>query len=687
MHSPYSPHATRSRSPPLVPLPPASDHHHLATSTSPYHQDSRHLQDAAYTTPVYHQSYPAAETYDPRLIADQSQYRPAPPYPSHHNHHPYSQHHQYPQPYSTDYTTTPGADRVMRTSPATTPYAAPPSGPASEPYAAAAAANGGYPPAPPAHPHSAYFGSHHHHHHQQQHYPASDYYPAPPSRSPYDPAASTSAYPPADPHTHRRRRLSPSSSSGGGGPSPNLDYEAARREREREDIEREVGRREIEERERIKMEAAWNKERKKRYRAAAGREPSSPEYHRRSFDAEYGYEAVDEEGFNQLEEDEGEEDGEEEEEEEEQQDLDDLLRAVRGDLTPQKQQPQQQIPAPPEASASASGSSSKPLPWQEQQQPEPQTLQATEDAAPSREDVSASKAWSRSKSPRRTSRTSSGSATLRQSLEQQQRGDPSDDADADAEEYASLYDPPDLKKPQAVLLATATDTAAEEAESPSSSSSSSSSPRPRKRVRLSANPAVLPTAAAGDSIAPVLSSSRSPPKETAAAAAAAAAAPQQEQHPTLHHRLCLLPRKSVADYARRHELPMDAEARLVDEEEVLGEYGEETLDAEGGTGWEGRWSLFGETLHPLSPSTQILMARAMRDITYPTRLRLYDHPEVMQELERAVPWFVALLKTIKDRYELAGASSIVPQDPPPPPVVATSPERDLAMAAERLSNE
>lgn len=42
------------------------------------------------------------------------------------------------------------------------------------------------------------------------------------------------------------------------------------------------------------------------------------------------------------------------------------------------------------------------------------------------------------------------------------------------------------------------------------------------------------------------------------------------------------------------------------------------------------------------------MARAMRDATYPPRLRLYDHPEALEQLEGAVPWFVTLLQTVRD---------------------------------------
>jgi hypothetical protein len=41
------------------------------------------------------------------------------------------------------------------------------------------------------------------------------------------------------------------------------------------------------------------------------------------------------------------------------------------------------------------------------------------------------------------------------------------------------------------------------------------------------------------------------------------------------------------------------------------------------------------------------MARAMRDITYPDRLKLYDHAAARTELERTVPWFVTLLTTVR----------------------------------------
>jgi len=39
----------------------------------------------------------------------------------------------------------------------------------------------------------------------------------------------------------------------------------------------------------------------------------------------------------------------------------------------------------------------------------------------------------------------------------------------------------------------------------------------------------------------------------------------------------------------------------------------------------------------------------MRDATYPPRLRLYDHPDALEQLEAAVPWFVTLLQTVRRR--------------------------------------
>lgn len=43
------------------------------------------------------------------------------------------------------------------------------------------------------------------------------------------------------------------------------------------------------------------------------------------------------------------------------------------------------------------------------------------------------------------------------------------------------------------------------------------------------------------------------------------------------------------------------------------------------------------------------MARALRDITYPDRLKLHEHPEAIAELERTAPWFVTLLTTVSSR--------------------------------------
>ncbi|GAA5968305.1 hypothetical protein JCM11641_003805 [Rhodosporidiobolus odoratus] len=115
---------------------------------------------------------------------------------------------------------------------------------------------------------------------------------------------------------------------------------------------------------------------------------------------------------------------------------------------------------------------------------------------------------------------------------------------------------------------------------------------------------------------------------------------------------CKLEKRCCFDWAAENSLPVTEETRLVDDEPQLGER------------HEGGWNVFGEPLEELSPQIQVLMARAMRDATYPPRLRLYDHPDALEQLQSAVPWFVAILNLIKDRYELADSSSVIPQDPP-----------------------
>ncbi|GAA6008925.1 hypothetical protein JCM10207_004029 [Rhodosporidiobolus poonsookiae] len=116
--------------------------------------------------------------------------------------------------------------------------------------------------------------------------------------------------------------------------------------------------------------------------------------------------------------------------------------------------------------------------------------------------------------------------------------------------------------------------------------------------------------------------------------------------------VCKLERRRCGDWAAQNGVRVNEETQMVDEEPQLGER------------HKGVWDLFGEPLDDISPQIQVLMARALRDATYPPRLRLYDHPDALEQLQAAVPWFVTLLNTIKDRYELAGAASIVPQDPP-----------------------
>ncbi|GAA5885499.1 hypothetical protein JCM6882_009645 [Rhodosporidiobolus microsporus] len=117
--------------------------------------------------------------------------------------------------------------------------------------------------------------------------------------------------------------------------------------------------------------------------------------------------------------------------------------------------------------------------------------------------------------------------------------------------------------------------------------------------------------------------------------------------------VCKTERRRCGDFALAEGLPVDDETRMADDEPQLGER------------HKGVWDLFGQPLEDVSPQIQVLMARALRDATYPPRLRLYDTPDALEQLETAVPWFVALLNLVKDRYELAGASTLAPQDPPP----------------------
>ncbi|GAA5894158.1 hypothetical protein JCM8208_002363 [Rhodotorula glutinis] len=116
--------------------------------------------------------------------------------------------------------------------------------------------------------------------------------------------------------------------------------------------------------------------------------------------------------------------------------------------------------------------------------------------------------------------------------------------------------------------------------------------------------------------------------------------------------VCKMARRRCVDASLRDGVPVNDETRAVDDEPQLGER------------HKGVWDLFGQPLDDISPQIQVLMARAMRDATYPPRLRLYDHPEALEQLEAAVPWFVTLLQTIKSRYELAAADPPAPLDPP-----------------------
>ncbi|KWU44950.1 hypothetical protein RHOSPDRAFT_33490 [Rhodotorula sp. JG-1b] len=491
-------------------------------------------------------------------------------------------------------------------------------------------------------------------------HPATTYHPSPDYRpqSPYDPAIpSTAAY---EQQRRHRAAASPSSPAAAAAASPHFDLdqvnndddeEEEERERERQEIERQVGRREIEERER----AAWSKQpvavAPRQYRRPSS--SSSPECQHRLG------------GFHTITTTTHLVDGAA-------QDLDDLLRAVRGDLTPQRQQPQQQHYAQNTSSSSSSSSSlpSKPatsLPWQQQQQVGERSVEEEEGGG-----------GRHSNSP---SSPAASSTALRQSQQQQQqqRGNAPDGYDPAAPRRG-------WSSPTRVTAAPApTTTTTEEEEIAAAAAAAAAAARPRKRTRVQSSDSSH-------------SHSHSPPRMGTEAEAEERPERSSRIRTTAAERACLsFPRRSVLEYARRHELAVDAEARIVEGEIVLGE--RRRFDAhyedddEGGdderrrvattaaaevdgsaaaeeeeaaTSSDGRehWTLFGERLHSLAPSTQVLMARAMRDITYPDRLKLYDHAAARSELERTVPWFVTLLTTIQDRYELAGASSIAPQDPP-----------------------
>ncbi|GAA6054543.1 hypothetical protein JCM3770_006018 [Rhodotorula araucariae] len=116
--------------------------------------------------------------------------------------------------------------------------------------------------------------------------------------------------------------------------------------------------------------------------------------------------------------------------------------------------------------------------------------------------------------------------------------------------------------------------------------------------------------------------------------------------------VCKMPRRRCVDSSLQQGIPVNFETRAADDEPQLGER------------HKGIWDLFGQPLDDASPQIQVLMARALRDATYPPRLRLYDHPEAAEQLEAAVPWFVTLVQTVKARYELAAADPLAPLDPP-----------------------
>lgn len=549
---------------------------------------------------------------------------------------------------------------------------------------------------------------HHHHHYlypPYAHHPAAAaayfaQHPSPDYRpeSPYDPATATAAYnQSSSSSSSRRRAASPSSPAARASPhfeGLDKDDDVARgrdgeeeREREREEIERQVGRREIEERER----AAWSKQPVVVFAPpppAPDRRPSSsssPEYHQHHL---LGFHTADHADGTAAAQD---------------QDLDDLLRAVRGDSTPHRQQQPHAHILPSSSSSFSLSKSAASLPWQQQHQRTGERIVEEEEEG----------GGGGGECDLNGPSSPVLSSTLR---EPQQRGNVLDGYDP-AAPRRGWSPPPRVPAPAPFT------TAEEEARAAAADDSSSArvdvvASRPRKRSRVQSS-------SSDDShsrrprMDMINTEERPEPDQPTPA-------PAPTNTRAAAERACLLlPRRSVIDYARRHELAVDAEARIVEGEIVLGERrrdvryrgDDDDNDGEGNGGrtatgspdGEGsaaaaaaeeddeamsdgreRWTLFGERLHSLAPSTQVLMARAMRDITYPDRLRLYDHPAARNELERTVPWFVTLLTTIRDRYELAGASSIAPQDPPPPPpppgdvdsdmMASSSAAQDLASA-------
>ncbi|SCZ97735.1 BZ3500_MvSof-1268-A1-R1_Chr4-3g07416 [Microbotryum saponariae] len=115
----------------------------------------------------------------------------------------------------------------------------------------------------------------------------------------------------------------------------------------------------------------------------------------------------------------------------------------------------------------------------------------------------------------------------------------------------------------------------------------------------------------------------------------------------LYH-LCSQPRRRATERARAQGLLVDAFTQKVDSELQLGE-------------WDhGEWTLFDESLDPIEPALQVLIARAIRDAAYPPHLRLYDYQTSREQLEYSVPWFTKLLRLIESRIEVLTANQRSP---------------------------
>ncbi|GAA5848672.1 hypothetical protein JCM8547_004592 [Rhodosporidiobolus lusitaniae] len=139
--------------------------------------------------------------------------------------------------------------------------------------------------------------------------------------------------------------------------------------------------------------------------------------------------------------------------------------------------------------------------------------------------------------------------------------------------------------------------------------------------------------------------------------------------------VCKSERRRCVDWALQHGIPVTEETRQVDDEPQLGER------------HKGVWDLFGQPLEEVSPQIQVLMARAMRDSTFPPHLRLYDTPDALDQLQQAVPWFVSLVNGIQDRYELAASAAAAASAPSQPRATYGADGTDEAYAPQAANED